>query len=337
LWEPWVKNHGQVIVSVSNLFLQWHETETVRVAVALSPGDPTQDIVSAVKEHWTGQIVLADPEGPVGQIVFIRGQIGWATCRHQPETLGMFLWRLGRITRAQLARVQQLYLEHQGKKKLGALLEESGFMSVPVLRRCLLLHTRSAIESLLSLAGLDASRTGLPDAGEERILFEPWEVLPRLISARLGLPQSQGHAARERRWFTLNRENVGLNAFVDLPGYLASAVLSFDGDVVAAHLESGEVDLSSLAVYVSTLLESSLRAAHSVNWSGVCSVVVECPQGWLAARWLDSDRYYLVVVLIDEQGDPALTQRTVESMLAPLHDWLVPPEEAAASGGNGLR
>jgi hypothetical protein len=65
-------------------------------------------------------------------------------------------------------------------------------------------------------------------------------------------------------------------------------------------------------------------------------VVVECCQGWLVARWLDSERYYLIVALIDEQGDPALTQRTVESMLAPLHDWLVPPE-AAASGGNGLR
>ncbi len=285
-------------------------------------GTLSECLLQAIHEIFTGNIEVQEEGEGIGQIVLSEGRIAWATCKGQSETLGIFMWRLGRITREQLSQVQLIFKENKGKKKFGAILEEMGVMSRPVLRRCLLLHTRSAIDSLLSSPHATAVMIQNEQRTDERILFGPEEVLPPDLSTDILTEWMAPDNTRARSWREHNPDNAILEPLFKLPGHLASAIISFDGGIISAYIEQDTLDMNVLAAFISAMLESSSRAVGATSLSTVDSIMLDCANGWLVARWFDKHRHNLLFVLIDEEGNPALTRHTINLMAPKLQRWL---------------
>jgi predicted regulator of Ras-like GTPase activity (Roadblock/LC7/MglB family) len=275
-----------------------------------------------IEEMWSGSLEVCDAAGqPLGQVVLSYGKIAWAACRGQSENLGVFLWRLGRITKDQLAHVQQIFREQKGEKKLGAILEESGILSRSVLRRCLLLHTRSALEALLAHGDAQTKMWLSAPRADERILFAPNEVLPAGFSSELVTEWTCGDSGSLRSWRRLNNAVV-LEQFMELPGHQGSAIVSSDGDLVAANSTSSALNFSLLSVFVTATLEAAAGTARAAGMSALRFLVLECQAGTLVARWLDDARRELVLVLVDPDVDVAPTQRAIAENAPLIIEWL---------------
>ena len=284
----------------------------------------------AIEEIWSGSLEVLDEAGqPLGQVVLSYGKIAWAMCRGQSENLGVFLWRLGRITKDQLAQVQQLFRENKGKKKLGAILEESGILSRSVLRRCLLLHTRSALEALLAHGNARTRMWLSAPRADEHILFEPREVLPSGFSSELVTEWMCSDSGSFRSWQRLT-DAVVLEQFVHLPGHQASAIVSGDGDLLAATTSSAALNFSLLSVFVTAALEAAAGASSAAGVGALRFLVLQSETGTLVARWLDDNRRELALVLVDADVDPAPAQGAIAETAPLIVEWLRGNRQATA-------
>jgi predicted regulator of Ras-like GTPase activity (Roadblock/LC7/MglB family) len=307
------------------------EAETVKGQSGMRSGNTTTDeiLIDAVEQLWTGQIDVYDHKGALGEVILEQGRVAWARCRAQDENLADLLWRLGRISRGQLTQVRQIFNDNGGGRRLGSILEEQGFMSRPVLRRCLLLHTRNAIERLISTpdsrARLKIKGNGLTSLTDEQILFGPLEVLPAPLLLEIELPEELDEGdAWVQSWFSLNRNNVVLRELAEVVGYQASAVFSFDGDVVAAHSRFEDIDVAATCVYMAAMMEAGSRAAAAARVPSQQNVTLQCEEGWVSACWLDNNRYYQALVLADRTGDPSEIGAAMGRAAPRLQAWLMP-------------
>lgn len=294
---------------------------------------PLECLLRGIQLGWSGCIEVTGHDAapaPMGQIVLMEGRVAWATCQSQTETLGVFLWRLGRISRPQLTTIRRVYKQHQGQRKLGAIVEELGFMSQPMLRRCLMLHIRSALEMLLALPGTEAHMAEAQVDRDEHYLFAPAEVLPAHHLDELD--EILGLGAPGSSWFTLNRDNLVLKELTGLPGYLAAAILSADGDVVTAHTTSDAADLVALGVLVSAMAEAFSRAAGPSSLGPATTLTLSYAEGTLSARWIDGNKSFFALVLVRETGDPVELCRALDNAAPRLRAWLDSRAEGAAAG-----
>jgi hypothetical protein len=273
---------------------------------------------TAVEEIWSGAVRISDRGESIGEVVFSEGRIAWATCRGHPETLGVFLWRLGRLSHDELERLRGAFEAHRGQKKLGALAEELGLVSRPVLRRCLMLHTRSAINALLSHRSADGELAPSPPRTDEACLFEPAEVLPaELLASETATPRAH-HAGQ--RWHERTSQNVVLDRLIAQPGHKASAVLSSEGEVIAGFTSSADVDLTDLGVFFAEAMEAASRVKADTPLQSIHGTAAN---GTWAARWLDPSQGFLVGLLLDEKGDASMTGPLLRRSVPAMITWLV--------------
>ena len=285
----------------------------------------SESLQLAIGRLWSGRIeFFEDDTSPqcIGEIVFAEGRIAWARASGQQETLGTFLWRLGRVTRDQLVLIQRRYRAEGGKKRLGALLEEAGFMSRPVLRRALMLHTRSAISRILSASETTAVMTGGALGTDESILFGPEEVLPPGWAEDATSELSRVEQTEIADWQERTGENGILTGFAQLAGYRAAGVVSSQGDVLAAHVEAEGLEFRALAVSVAAMFEASTRAVGGTALGAVNFVLLDCTDGGLTARWIDEHRTHFVFVLQESSDSQAMARFVLKGLMEQLRVWL---------------
>ncbi len=291
--------------------------------------EPTLSIPPSIKQQllWArrgeldGKMVVKHNGNALGFIVFHRGRVAWAICHDQSETLGKFLQRIGRVTRDQLDRLICPSNERQlrdGRKKIGELLEEAGVIERPVLRRCLLLHTRRAMEKILAAPGAEAKVMSKTFVVDEKMTFPLEELMP------LDPDVTGDKPALSTRWRTWNRENRFLEPLTAIAGYRASALIASDGELAASHAEAVELDPTVLAVYLAAALESATRAATTTSLGPVEFVLLDCAEGSLVARWLDETHRHLVVVLIDRDGRLGAAKYALKQALPQLRQGFRP-------------
>jgi predicted regulator of Ras-like GTPase activity (Roadblock/LC7/MglB family) len=288
------------------------------VVVRQSADDSLQSfLVTASVRKWSGQVSLRSGSETVGLIILNRGRVAWAKSKDQKEDIAGFLWRLGRVTKEQLAAVRNRYQELGGRRKFGALLEETHFIREPVLRWCLLLHARMAIDSMLERRDAELTVRDGEIKAEEEMTFTLEEVMPKVHETEERNPGSSMDS-RYGRWTNWNEENQGLSDLEQLNGYLASAIVSGDGEVLAAHTKSGNVDPLVLGVYLASVLEASSRAVKSTQLGSVNFVLLDCESGALVARWIDQNNKNLAVVLVGSDGQIGMVKHRINSMLQTL-------------------
>lgn len=263
----------------------------------------------AAGSNWSGVFQLGSGNlGQAGTIVFYKGYLAWATSVKQPETLGSFLFRLGFVSRDDLDIVQVLYEESKGRKKLGRLMEESGIISRQVLRRCILLHVRLAVATLLQsdgeieVANAQAGRYCV----DQEMVFSLSEVLPEWRTP------SVDTSVRG-----MNERVVAvLESLKTVPGHRACLVADCCGIPICARgFSATDVPGSSiLATTAVTLLEG---ATYSATWTSLGSVEyasTEGTAGALLAHWLDRERTLVAVVLLDPTGKVGVARHALAAV-----------------------
>jgi hypothetical protein len=270
------------------------QEDVVEIRVG-TPFDRT--LRAVVKNHWSGVIEVSSQEhDDAGMAVFWQGRLGWATSRNQGETLGSFLRRLGHVTKDDLDIVQALYEAGNGRKKLGRVMEETGVIPNKVLRRCLSMHVRLAIASLLAPGcSVAAVRVGA-FCSEEDILFDVLEILPEWDdrpSAPAGLPIGPKDAV-----------TAVLERLKNIPGHSCSLVSDRQCSIIDTRgLKPADVPGPSvLATTAVTLLENTM---HSATWNRLGTIdfaSAEGSGGALLVHWLDPDGNYLAAILLDSTG-----------------------------------
>lgn len=275
---------------------------------------------TASQEAWSGRINVIIDGRQVGAVVLRAGRVAWAVCADQPEDLGTFLWRLGRVTREDLDKVRQSYAMHRGRRKLGALMEQSGILPRNVLRRCLLLHTRRAMTCLQSYprARVRADRTEL--VVDEAMTFSLGDVVEGFGESEFP-PEATTGSLHAGRWLRWTAESLILSELAELPGYQAAGVFAREGEVLAAHAV-GNLDPVTVGVFVVSVLESSARTLQASGLGAVSAVCLECDKGTIVTQWLDEHRTHMVVVLIESGANTGMARYKVGTEASSLARWV---------------
>ena len=279
-------------------------------------------IVEAVCKEWSGRLDVRIEGKSLGHVVMAGGKVAWAKCNDQTENLASLLWRLSHITSEQLNEVSKLYYKYQGKRRIGAILEEHGIMSRPVLRRCLMLHIRFALTSLFAYP--DALVDLVPEAIalDETILFNPEEVLPFPLAtdfAREWIDKNQ----EPGYWQRISAESSVLKPLQQLPSYKASAVVSSHGSVLVAHSAQSPLQAQAqvLGVLLASLAEAGNDLTRVMGLGQVDAATLECTEGLLSTRWIDAEHNFLVVVLA-AAGAAGEASSHLRELCGTLSAWL---------------
>ena len=96
----------------------------------------------------SGQLIFKN-DAVKGFIVFYQGNIAWAVSNKQEETLGELMLRTGRVSENHFKEAKRVFEDSKGTKKFGQILNEIAGFDRDSLKNCLIIHTRSALETLL--------------------------------------------------------------------------------------------------------------------------------------------------------------------------------------------
>jgi len=281
----------------------------------------SQRLMRAVEEKWCGTIEFELEGEPIGSMVLSEGKIAWATCKWQTETLGMYLWRMGRVSRTQLQELQKAYAQYGGKRKLGHIVQEMGLMSRTVFRRCLLLHTRSAVEKLVSNPATETrDRPGAPQA-DEQSLFGLEEVLPPLILLTEGCRRSD-ETSSEQDWCLRVGEASLFDDLAALPGHQASLLVSADGEVITAMAAGAGPQRRTVAAMGAGVMDYIARIAISTGFAPVSFAMFDYQGGTVAVRQVDDEQGHLLVVLLDRRNSPAFARNVMSLTALKAQAWL---------------
>ncbi len=296
-------------------------------------------LVDHASSERSAQLNIHASGHPLGCVVLHRGRIAWAVCRQQTETLGAYLRRLGKVSPAQLEDVGRQYAASQGRRKLGALLEESGYIRRPVLRRCLLLHTRMALAGFARQGEIEVVDGQGPVVEDEELTFSLEEIMDTRVSRRTNGTEGKEQRAGRPALDSARCERL-LDDLLAVPGCRAAAVISADGEILAGRQPDGRADLTVLGVAMVTVLEDSERAVEPSALGGVRLLLLECRQGMLLSRWLDTQRWTLVALLLEPEGNLGMAKYRLESAAETMADLLAtsrsqPRSAASGSGETG--
>ena len=256
----------------------------------------------ATQLKWSGDVELFYRNERLGHIMLYEGLVAWAVCKYQPEDLGSFLSRIGKVDREQLTFIRAQYAEYGGKKKLGTLLEEAGCISRSVLRRCLLLHVRMAIRCLMRQSGLLLRELEHAVIADREFAFSIEEVTNSSVPSNPALLAP---------W----QESEPISLLADLRGYRASVILSREGEVIAAHTKVDELATVSSAAAAASLIESASRFSEMLDLGGLSLLIMDCSQGTMLSAWLDNNAELLAMVLLDEGANLGMAKYKLNATL----------------------
>ncbi|MFO7885123.1 MAG: hypothetical protein R6U68_09885 [Desulfobacteraceae bacterium] len=120
----------------------------------------------------------------------------------------------------------------------------------------------------------------------------------------------------------LSDKNHPLRELSEIPGYIASAIISAEGEVVVADTPDGQVDPCLLGVLLVTVLEASSRVVVPTSLGSINFLLMDCDEGTLLARWIDDERKSLAAILLSSDGNLGLAKYKVNEALPALSGWL---------------
>lgn len=256
-------------------------------------------LLETANRRGSGWLELRAASDPIGTVIFCRGQLAWASCAQQREHLGLVLERLGYLTPEQLQKASADMQRSGSGKKLGRFLEESGLISRPVLRLCLLLHLRTAVASLLRQDDLTGEWEEGAFCAEDELTFPAQEVLPAWLAD-----------ATERPPRPPEDYASALLPLADLPGYQGALAADWMGRILACHGFRG-VD-RSVASTVAAAAVSLLGGPYALGRTN--QGFLESEKGAVVARWLDDGCRVLAAVRVGPDGRPGTALHRLGSL-----------------------
>jgi hypothetical protein len=295
------------------------DARTPLAAVAATP-DLLETLYCAVHSSWSGEILMEDGDGPVGRMVLLEGRIAWAVCREQREHLGAFLRRSGRIDRTQLQQIDREYQRHQGRRKVGEILEDLGIVTREELRELLRRHTAMAVGALLDrpLRPLRLSvQPGHLDAAREHT-FTLGEVLAEPLEGALTMPPEEP-PGRNAALQTVLRQ------LADVGGFQVALVVASPGTVVAGYPEPLPIRFRGASLLLSAGLRLVFGASRHSELGRSRSFVLEAEEGGMVAFALDERCARTVLLVLDPTGQVGAARRRLAAIVPELEALMAAP------------
>jgi predicted regulator of Ras-like GTPase activity (Roadblock/LC7/MglB family) len=272
---------------------------------------------AAVRSRWTGQLRALSGLEPVGGATLCRGRVAWLAARAQGADVGTFLARLGGVGRRELDAFQERFRESDAGVDFVAALRQANLAPEAVLRRCLLLHHRAALRSLLRSPGARLERReGSPPADED-LLFTLGEIMPELnpmVADPTSAPPAPAGGDLDGRHL--------LAPLAEIPGHRASAVMEAEGRIRIALARSPEVEAPVLGAVLSSAVEAAGRLARFAAMGSVSFLVISGETGTLVGRWVDPARRHFVATLVAEEAQIGIAKHRIRAVLPAVAEWI---------------
>jgi len=276
---------------------------------------------AAVRTRWTGRLQALNGSDPVGLATLVRGRFAWLASSTQSTNVASLLVRLGGVSQQRLDAVRELYRASGRDESFASALRQAKLVPDGVLRRCLLLHHRAALRSLVGSSGVRLERREVALSFDEDLLFTLGEIMPELSPKAAGpdlAPPSTGGPE-------LSGAERLLAPLAEMPGHRACAVVDAEGRVLAACTRSPAIEAAVLGAVLASAVEAATRLARFSAMGSVNFLVVSCEAGTLVGRWVDPARRHFVAAVVAEEAQIGMAKYRIGSLLPAIADRIAHP------------
>jgi len=274
---------------------------------------------AAVRTGWSGRLRALSGPDPVGAATLVGGRFAWLASRTQSANVASFLGRLGHVSSHQLDAVRERCRASAGRESLAGALREARLVPDGVLRRCLLLHHRAALRSLVCREGVWLEREEGTVSFDEDLLFSLGEIMPELSPRAASPTPSLPAAAGEDSGGGL------LAPLAEMPGHRACAVVDAEGRVLVGCSRSPAIEAVALGAALASAVEAAMRLARFNAMGPVNFLVVSGEAGTLVGRWVDPARRHFVAAVVAEESQIGLAKYRIGSLLPAIADRIAHP------------
>ena len=101
-----------------------------------------------------------------------------------------------------------------------------------------------------------------------------------------------------------------------IKGYMASAIMSFTGEILASDTLKTQVDLAIVGATFNDIFRSAHEAAGKVGFSAANEMVIQTPNGIVVmlCTGVNSSVHLHVICVLEKEGNQALAKMTMEKI-----------------------
>lgn len=111
-----------------------------------------------------------------------------------------------------------------------------------------------------------------------------------------------------------------LSRLQKVKGYMASAAMTFRGEILAAHSAEGRVDLREVGSTFNDIFRSAHEASAKIGLNACLETVFNTPRGVIVMRCsgVEALLHFHILAIFSTEGNLALAKMELEKMVAPI-------------------
>jgi len=265
-----------------------------------------QRLLELYKTKANGILYIFNSEGEQeGSVVVQEGEIAWAMARDQELTLGELLLSQKVINKEIFEEVNKIYQEEKGRRKLGSILMEKGYITEDELRSYLRMHNYMALKALLEESRGQILFRKKDFEKPEPIRFSPEELFSSFMKKkeeeemkRFYEPASQVEPTKSDSGFY--QEQI-LKPLFEINGCLFVGVYNKEGELIDyMRRDDFEIDPISIGANIIFSLTNFRDAIRLSTLGEVNNLILRLQTGILLIQYLPN--YDLFVVGLFEHN-----------------------------------
>lgn len=273
----------------------------------------------AEERRWTGIFKILKESAQIGAVVMYEGRIAWASSTGQSDNFASFLEKIGQIPKEQQKEIIKRFKILGKTKKFGELLEESGLISRPTLRKCLIKQIRSALDSLIGTENIVIRDIECEISVNIDLLFELKEILPCKFQS-----EQKGDVQTFEIDEIIGSENLNdsnelvkiLKNLSTLAGYQYSFIYDLEAKMLASHNSNtfpGNLD-EIMTLSISNIVSTNTTLCNS-KIGRMEFILIEHDNGSLVAQWPNIERNFFVAASFDKNGKTGVIRHKISDII----------------------
>jgi predicted regulator of Ras-like GTPase activity (Roadblock/LC7/MglB family) len=111
-----------------------------------------------------------------------------------------------------------------------------------------------------------------------------------------------------------------LSKLKEIKGYVASAIMTFRGELLASHSSAAQIDLRVVAETFNDIFRTAHEASEKIGLEACLEIVISTPKGSIIMRCSGMDVliHFHLLAIISADGSLALAKMDLERMTAPI-------------------
>jgi predicted regulator of Ras-like GTPase activity (Roadblock/LC7/MglB family) len=111
-----------------------------------------------------------------------------------------------------------------------------------------------------------------------------------------------------------------LSRLKGVKGYLASAIMTFRGEILASHSVDSQVDLRMVGKTFNDIFRTAHEASEKIGLKACLEIVINTPRGIVIMHCsgMDAPVHFHLLAIITADGNLALAKMELEKMTAPI-------------------